>query len=120
MGTTMKVLWIMAVMARLQLGPVHASVHSGTNNLPEQFRTLMETAGYPLDHHRHAFPLLSTNSPGYWQFSPPGPFRPLVVPVKKSGWTLWDNASIKRVGRIDDQASLLSHYEYDISYSFDF
>ena len=115
-----------ALVACLTAGLAHAGDLTGTNCMPERIQHLMADAGYPLEPNRVLRPAQSTNSPGSWHFLAWGPFKPLVVPVTRPGWSLWNNSHFKYVGSNYDQFSLLApsaalaRYEYDISYSFYF
>jgi hypothetical protein len=113
-------------MALLTAGLAKARDNTGINNLPEQFRNRMDVEGYTFDQKNFGFPKQNTNSLRQLPFVERRRFIPFVLPVKKSGWSLWNNSSFKYVGNKTDQISLLSssaalsHYEYDITYSFEF
>lgn len=113
-------------MALLTTGFAKAGDNTGTNNLPEQFCNRMDAEGHTLDQTNFDFSTLRTNSLIRLPWVERRRFIPFVLPVKKSGWSLWNNSSFKYVGNKTDQPSLLSssaalsHYEYDITYSFEF
>ena len=122
----LKGLSIIALLALLDAGPVHAAADGATNCGSAQVRNLLDTAGYTQAQIIRRFAGQNTNSAASFHYFPRGPFAPLVVSAKKTGWNLWDNTSFKSVGREGNQISvlapsaLLAQYEYDITYSFEF
>jgi len=122
----MKGIRIIAVMALLNAGLLKAGDVTGTNNLPVQFRDQMDSEGYAFDQKDFSLPKQNTNSLRQLHFIERRRFLPFVIPEKKPGWSLWNNSKFHYVGNKTDQISLLSpsaalaHYEYDITYSFEF
>jgi hypothetical protein len=122
----LKGLSIIALLALLDAGPVHAETDTATNCVSTQVRNLLDTTGYTQSQIIRRFAGQNTNSAASFHYFPRGPFAPLVVSAKKTGWNLWDNTSFKSVGREGNQISvlapsaLLAQYEYDITYSFEF
>jgi hypothetical protein len=117
---------IIAVMVLLNAGLSKAGDYSAINNIPEQVHNLMDSEGYAFDQKHLNLPEQNTNSLKNVQFIKGQRFNPFTLPAKKAGWSLWDNSNFKYVGRNTDQISVFapyaafSHYEYDITYSFDF
>ena len=113
-------------MALLTTGLVKAGDDTATNSLPEQFRDRMAAEGYAFDAKDFNLSNQNTNSLRQLPFVEMRRSIPFVLPVKKSGWSLWNNSNFQYIGNKTDQISLLSpsaalsHYEYDISYSFTF
>ena len=113
-------------MALLTTGLAKAGDDTATNNLPEQFRDRMDAEGYAFDQKDFNLSNQNTNLLTQLPFVERRQFISFVPPVKKSGWSLWNNSSFQYIGNKTDQISLLSpsvalsHYEYDISYSFAF
>ena len=114
------------MLTLLNPGLVIAAEDGGTNHEMGQVRNLLDSAGFSFSQETVRLPRHDTNSFRNVHFTMPGPFAPLVVPVKKNGWNLWDNSSIKSIGREGDQVNmldpnaLLARYEYEITYSFMF
>jgi hypothetical protein len=118
---------LFALMALLNAVPSKAGDYTGTNEMPAQIHYLMDSQGYAFNQKNFSIPKLDTNS-----------LRNLPVikcqrfiafpslPAKKTGWSLWNNSSLKYVDRNYDQIGMfapyavMSRYEYDITYSFDF
>ena len=117
---------IIAVMALLNTGILKAGDYTGTNNMPEQIHDLMDAEGYAYVQKQISLPNQSTNSLRNWQFIEKQRFIPFVLPATKAGWSLWNNSSFKYAGRSTDKINVLAPYavltqfEYDIIYSFDF
>ena len=122
----MKDLRIIALLALLNAGLANVGAGNATTNRMEHVRNLLDSASYSAAQLSAGLPGLGTNSLRNVSFIEPGPFAPLVVPPKKTGWSLWNNSGFKSLGRNYDQISLLepgsilSQYEYDITYSFEF
>jgi hypothetical protein len=117
---------IIAVMVLLNAGLSKAGDNSATNNMPEQVHNLMDSEGYAFDQKHLSLPKQNTNSFKNVQFIKGQRFNSFILPTKKAGWNLWNDSNFKYVGRNTDQISIFapyaafSHYEYDITYSFDF
>lgn len=114
------------MMTLLNAGPAEAGDYIGTNEVPAQIHDLMDSHGYAFDKNNFCVPTQNTNSLENMSFIERQQFIPFVSPVKKPGWSLWNNSNFKYVGRNTDQInvfapySTLARYEYDITYSFDF
>jgi hypothetical protein len=115
-----------AALALFNAGLAIAGDDGRTNSVPDHVRNLLDFAGYSVAQKTVSLPSQDTHSLRNLHFIMRGPFMPLVVPAKKTGWNLWDNSSFKSVGREGSQISLLApgaaiaQYEYDITYSFVF
>ena len=119
----MKRIWLVAVLALLSAGLSKASDVTETNVMPAHIRNLMETQGYAINQLTLGIPPHNTNSHGNIQRGETTRFTPFTIPKKKAGWNLWNNSSIRHVGRTDAPMNLsspLTRYEYDITYSFTF
>ena len=122
----MKGFRIIALLALLDASHAKASDGGVTNRVPAHVRNLLDSAGYDVAQKTISLPRQFAHSFRNPHFIIPGPFAPLVVPVKKTNWNLWDNSSFKSVGRegeqinVFDPYAVLARYEYDITYSFDF
>ena len=96
----------------------------GTNAMPPQIQNLMATQGYAMKPYVWSVSLQNTNSQRNLPLAKGTQFIPFELPKPKVGWNLWDNSSIRHVGRIDapiDSFSLpFAQYEYDLTYSFHF
>ena len=101
-----------------------ASDVAETNAMPAQIRNLMVTQGYAIKPSTNSLSTQNTNSQRNLQAGDRTQFAPFETPKKKNGWNLWDNSSIRHVGRTDAPMSPfsppLAQYEYDITYTFDF
>jgi hypothetical protein len=121
---TMKHIWIVAMLSHLSAGLSKASNIIETNAMPAHFHNLMETQGYTLKQSAFGLPTHNTNSQRNISATERIQFTPFIISKKKSGWNLWNNSSLKHVGRTDAAINLLSRpftrYEYDITYSFSF
>jgi len=110
----------------LMAGLSAAGDDTGTNQMPGAIHNLMETEGYTVDQPSLGGAKANTNSLRNLPFIEMQQFPPLESAAKKTGWSLLNNTNFKRVGRTTDQVnflspgSALSHYEYDITYSFVF
>ena len=115
-------IWIALLNADLSKG----GDYTETNNMPEQIRNLMTSAGYVIHQKYSSLPTRNTNSLRTLQFTGKQRFIHLEFLTKKTGWSLWNNSHFKYVGRNTDQIDLsspyavLARYEYYITYSFDF
>lgn len=122
----MKGVRIIAVMALLNAGLSKAGDYSATNNMPKQIHDLMDSEGYAFNQKHFNLPMQNTNSLKNVQFIKERQFDPFILPAKMARWSLWNNSNFKYVGRNTDQISIFapyaafSHYEYDITYSFNF
>ena len=99
--------------------------------MPAPIHELMSNAGYGTIQTNLSFPASGTRLIGTLSPIEKSRLLPLELPIKKSGWSLWNNTGIKYAGKKTDPpnvfapASLslytaLSQFEYDITYSFDF
>ena len=122
----MKVIWIIVFMALFHSGLAKAGDNAGTNHLSGQVRNLIDSGGSSFYQHYFNRPDRSTNWLGNLHFINRGPFAPFYVPQEKAGWSLWNNSSFKSVGsnydplNVFEPSSLLTRYEYDISYTWEF
>lgn len=114
------------MLALLCVGLARVGVGGTTNNVSAQVRNQMASTGYTVAQKTISLPRQNTHSLRNLHFVGQGPFLPLVVPAKRTGWSLWNNSSFKSVGRNSDQPSLLApysvltQYEYEITYTFEF
>jgi len=114
------------VMALLTVGLTTAGDTTETNQLPALFHSRMDADGYAFDQPAFRLTEQNTNSLRQLPFVEKRRFISFVLPVKKPGWSVWNNSSFKHVGNKADRINLLSpaaalaHYEYDIMYSFEF
>jgi hypothetical protein len=120
------------VLALLNAGLAKADDYAATNRMPVPIHILMESEGYNIVVKTNLdLPAPDTNSIRYLQLVENPRLIPLKPPEKKTGWSFWNNTSIKYVGQNADPVSIfapstlkpytaLSQYEYDITYSFDF
>jgi len=123
---------LIAVLVLLPAGGMRADDMAATNQMPDSFHALMETAGYGVGQTLLDQPLPGTND---LKYLPPIDKSRLMTlrppPGSKSGWSFWNNTNVKYVGRNNDPINFLapttlapyttlSKYEYDITYSFDF
>jgi hypothetical protein len=117
---------LFALMALLNAVPSKAGDYTGTNEMPAQIHDLMDSQGYAFNQKNFSIPKLDTNSLGNLPVIKRQRFIAFTLPAKKAGWSLWNNSSFKYVGRNYDQISVfapypvISRYEYDMTYSFDF
>ena len=117
---------ITIVLALLSAGLAKAGDDTGTNQMPDQVPNLMKSEDYALDYKNFRLRNQNTNSLRNIQFIERRRFIPLVLPVKKAGWSLWNNSSFKHAGIKNDQTSqnapfsAIAHVEYDIMYSITF
>ena len=122
----MKGLRIIAMLALLNAGLASADDGGGTSSRTEHVPNLLDSAGYSVAQKTVSLPRQDLHSLRNLHFTMRGPFGPLMVPVKKTGWSLWNNSSFKSVGRegdpinVLDPYAVLARYEYDITYSFAF
>lgn len=122
----MKHIRIVAMLAMLNAGLSKAGDYAATNKMPLQIHNLMEAEGYAIGQNGIGFPTQITNSLRNVQLIKKPQFIPLVLTTKKTGWSLWNNSSVKYVGRNTEMPNTLapyaslSQYEYDITYSFGF
>ena len=113
-------------MALLTAGLLKAADQTATNHLPVQFRNQMDAEGYSIDQTNFDVATADTNSLIRLPRVEKRRFIPLVRPATKPGWSLLNHFNLHYVGNRADQVSLrspsaaLSHYEYDITYSFEF
>jgi hypothetical protein len=118
------VLVLVLVLALLSVGLAKAGDVAETNAMPARIRNLMETQGYALKPYFFSTSLQNTNSQRNLPLAKGTQFVPFESPKPKPGWNPWDNSSLRHVGRtgapVDPFSPPFSHYEYDLTYSFDF
>ena len=121
-----KIIMIIVVLALLDAGLSNAGDYTGTNHSTEQVRNLMNSENYVFYHKCFDHRNLNTNSLRNLQFIERRQFIQFVLPLKKEGWSLWNNSSFKYARSNTDPTSgiapfeAFAHVEYDISYSFYF
>ena len=117
---------IIAALALFNAGLAEAGDDGGSIHGVAQVRNWLDSAGYSVAQKTVSLPRQDLHSLRNLHFTMRGPFGPLMVPVKKTGWSLWNNSSFKSVGRegdpinVLDPYAVLARYEYDITYSFAF
>lgn len=127
----MKGVGIIILLALASTGLLKAGGFIGTNNMPEPFHALMETEGYALVQTNLDLPAPGTNSLRNLPVIEQKRFVLIKPSTGKAGWTFWDNASVKYVGKNTDPINIfqpstltpfaaLSKFEYNINYSFNF
>jgi hypothetical protein len=125
-GQTLKGIRLIAMIALLTAGLSSAGDYAATNRMPEQIHFLMETEGYGMVQKNFGRQPQSTNSLRNLQVVGVGRFIPLELLTNKPSWSLWNNSSVRYVGRYSrtqgtfDPATALSQFEYRINYSFVF
>lgn len=115
---------IITMVALLSATLSKAGDSTATNRIPEPIHQLMNSAGYAFS--QIDLSQQNTNSLRQWRSSEPGRLVSFVSPPQKTDWSLWKNSKFKYIGNKTDQPNLLSpsavlsHYEYNITYSFAF
>lgn len=114
------------MIALLTAGLSSAGDYAATNRMPAQIHFLMETEGYGMIQKNFGRQPQSTNSLRNLQVVGVGRFIPLELLTNKPSWSLWNNSSVRYVGRYSrtqgafDPATALAPFEYRINYSFVF
>jgi hypothetical protein len=126
----MKRIWMTSVLLLAfeliipNAGPSKAADVTGTNAMPAHIQNLMETEGYAMKPSALSVAMQNTNSQRNIRLVARTQFTPFELSKKKARWNLWDNSSIRHVGRTEAPINSFSppfaQYEYDITYSFDF
>ena len=120
----MKRIWIVVMLSISGAEQSRAGDVTETNAMPAPIRNLMETQGYAIKPSAFSLSTQNTNSQRNIQAAERTQFAPFEIPRKKTSWNLWDNSSIRHVGRTEAPMSPfsppLAQYEYDITYTFGF